>query len=83
MLGAAEQDVLRNAAADVFEADPIPTWNSEFLADPRHHLAVAIDAHGRVVGMASGVHYLHPDKPPQIFFNEVGGSAAWPIRRRS
>ena len=25
-----------------------------------------------VVGMASGVHYVHPDKAPQLFINEVG-----------
>jgi ribosomal protein S18 acetylase RimI-like enzyme len=32
---------------------------------------VAIDG-GQVVGMASGVHYVHPDKPAQMFINEVG-----------
>jgi ribosomal protein S18 acetylase RimI-like enzyme len=25
-----------------------------------------------VVGMASGVEYFHPDKPPQLWINEVG-----------
>jgi ribosomal protein S18 acetylase RimI-like enzyme len=25
-----------------------------------------------VVGFASGVHYLHPDKPPELWINEVG-----------
>ena len=29
-----------------------------------------------MVGFASGVHYLHPDKPPQMFVNEVGVSPA-------
>jgi GNAT superfamily N-acetyltransferase len=32
---------------------------------------VAIDE-GRVVGMASAVHYVHPDKAPQLWINEVG-----------
>jgi ribosomal protein S18 acetylase RimI-like enzyme len=27
---------------------------------------------GMVVGMASGVEYFHPDKPPHMFINEVG-----------
>ena len=36
----------------------------------RHHLVVALDG-DLVVGMASGVHYLHPDKAPQLFINEV------------
>lgn len=27
--------------------------------------------------MASAVHYVHPDKPPQMFINEVGVSQAY------
>ncbi len=38
---------------------------------PRHHLAVALDG-DVVVGMASAVHYVHPDKPPELWINEVG-----------
>ena len=44
---------------------------AEFLADPRHHLVVAIDE-GVVVGFVSAVHYVHPDKPqPELWINEV------------
>ena len=25
-----------------------------------------------MVGFASGVHYIHPDKPPELWVNEVG-----------
>lgn len=46
-------------------------WSSEFLDDPRHHLVVALDGEV-VVGFASGVHYVHPDKPPELWINEVG-----------
>jgi len=63
--------VLDRVADDVFDRPVNPTWSAELLADPRHHLAVAIDG-DVVVGMASGVHYVHPDKPPQLFINEVG-----------
>ncbi|QCW98581.1 GNAT family N-acetyltransferase [Aggregatimonas sangjinii] len=42
----------------------------EFLNDPRHHLALAFE-HDTIVGMASGVHYVHPDKDPSLFINEV------------
>jgi ribosomal protein S18 acetylase RimI-like enzyme len=45
----------------------------EFLADARHSLAVAI-ADGMIVGMASGVRYVHPDKPSELWINEVGVS---------
>jgi len=71
ILQAGDASVLERVADDVFDGPVDPHWRAEFLADPRHHLAVAIDG-GVVVGMASGVHYLHPDKPPQLFINEVG-----------
>ncbi len=63
--------VLETVAVDVFDGPVDRRWAAEFLADPRHHLAVAI-ADGVVVGMASGVHYVHPDKPPELWVNEVG-----------
>jgi len=44
----------------------------EFLRDPRHRLAVAIDG-DVVVGFVSAVVYVHPDKPaPELWINEVG-----------
>jgi ribosomal protein S18 acetylase RimI-like enzyme len=72
ILGPEDGSVLQNVAPDVFDGPVDPRWSAEFLADPRHHLAVALDATGTVVGFASGVHYVHPDKPPQLFVNEVG-----------
>ena len=71
VLGAHEAGVLANVAPDVFDNPIDPRWCAEFFADPRHHLAVAIDG-DRVVGMASAVHYVNPDKAPQLFINEVG-----------
>ncbi|MFL5402766.1 MAG: GNAT family N-acetyltransferase, partial [Gemmatimonadales bacterium] len=46
-------------------------FTQEFLRDPRMHIVVALDQ-GTVVGFASGVHYLHPDKPAELFITEVG-----------
>jgi ribosomal protein S18 acetylase RimI-like enzyme len=63
--------ILSNVAAEVFDNPIDPQLTREFLADPRHHIAVAID-NGQVVGFASGVHYVHPDKPPEMWINEVG-----------
>lgn len=63
--------ILNSVADDVFDLAVDPRWAAEFLADPRHHLAVAIDD-GVVIGIASGVHYVHPDKPPELWVNEVG-----------
>ncbi|MBP7694451.1 MAG: GNAT family N-acetyltransferase [Anaerolineales bacterium] len=67
-----DEAVLENTAGEVFDDPIIPRSARAFLADPRHHLAVATDNH-TVVGFASGVHYLHPDKAhPEFWINEVG-----------
>src|SRR6516165_10697843 len=66
-----DASVLDHVSPGVFENPIDPRWTAEFLADSRHHLAVAIDGN-QVVGMASAVHYVHPDKPPELWINEVG-----------
>jgi ribosomal protein S18 acetylase RimI-like enzyme len=66
-----DDSVLMNVAAGVFDNPVNGKFVREFLEDPRHHIAVAIDD-GIVVGFASGVHYIHPDKPPELWINEVG-----------
>ena len=73
ILNSDEAHILSNVAADVFDHPVDPRWTAEFFADPRHHLAVALDGE-TVVGMASGVRYVHPDKPPELFINEVSVS---------
>src|SRR5262249_55004507 len=77
ILGSADVAVLDDVAPNVFDGAVRPDLAKEFLADPRHHLAVATSDSGRVVGMASGVHYIHPDKRPQLFINEVAVSPAF------
>ena len=66
-----DQDVLTRVAPGVFDHEVDPALSAEFLRDPRHHLAVALEE-GMVVGFASGVHYVHPDKPAELWVNEVG-----------
>ncbi|MFL5613195.1 MAG: GNAT family N-acetyltransferase [Gemmatimonadaceae bacterium] len=63
--------VFDRVADGVFDCPVDPTLEREFLDDPRHHMYVAI-ADGVVVGMISAVHYVHPDKPAQLWINEVG-----------
>jgi aminoglycoside 6'-N-acetyltransferase I len=70
-LGPDDERVLRRVAVGVFDHDVDPALAAEFLRDPRHHLVVAVED-GSVVGFASGVHYVHPDKPAELWINEVG-----------
>jgi aminoglycoside 6'-N-acetyltransferase I len=71
LLGAGDGDVLARVAPDVFDEPVEPRWVTAFLTDARHHMAVALDD-GVVVGMVSAVDYVHPDKAPQLWINEVG-----------
>ena len=71
LLGPSDARVLESVAPDVFDGPIDPRWSAAFLADSRHHLAAAV-LDGLVIGMASAVHYVHPDKPPELWINEVG-----------
>ena len=70
ILRADDEAILDRVAGDVFDNAVNPGFAREFLSDSRHHLAVAIDE-GQVVGMISAVHYVHPDKAPELWINEV------------
>jgi GNAT superfamily N-acetyltransferase len=64
--------LLRQVADGVFDDAVVPSAAVAFLGSDRHHLAIAVE-HDRVIGMASAVHYVHPDKPaPELWINEVG-----------
>lgn len=71
MLSSSDAPVLSNVACGVFDNAVDAHWTAQFLSDPRHHMAVAV-LEGQVVGMASGVHYVHPDKAPEFWVNELG-----------
>lgn len=55
----------------VFDNPIRPDALRTFLADPGHHIAIATEDDA-IVGMATANEYLHPDKPTQVWINEVG-----------
>jgi aminoglycoside 6'-N-acetyltransferase I len=76
LLGPGDMAILDNVAEDVFDEDVDPRWTAEFLNDPRHHMVVALLGN-QVIGMASAVHYVHPDKSPELWVNEIGVTPAY------
>src|SRR5262245_9150861 len=71
ILGPGDREVLSRVAPGVFDHAVQDALAEEFLRDPRHHLVVALDG-DLVVGMVSAIHYVHPDKRPELWINEVG-----------
>jgi len=71
VLSPADLSLLLTAADDVFDNPVDESFAREFLVDPRHHIVVAL-VDNVVVGFASAVHYIHPDKSTELWINEVG-----------
>jgi aminoglycoside 6'-N-acetyltransferase I len=70
LLEKGDEGVLEHVSSGIFDERVRRDLTLEFLNDPRHHMAVAMDA-GIVVGFVSAVHYVHPDKLPELWINEV------------
>ena len=69
ILGRGDESFLPNVLPDVFDNPVNMKLTSEFLADSRHHLAVA-NHDGQVVGFSSAVGYTDPDKSQGLWINE-------------
>lgn len=64
---------IEQVESGLFDDAVKPDRSREFLNDPRHHLILAY-YNNRIIGMASAFHYVHPDKDPTLFMNEIGVS---------
>jgi len=73
LVSTANSRLLDHVDEDVFDHKVQPALLQTFLANPANVLMVAV-AEDQVIGMASGIAYVHPDKPLQLFVNEVGVS---------
>lgn len=74
-LSAGDAAILDRVAPEVFDEPIDPERAAAYLADPRHHMVVAIK-NGIVVAQCAGVIYQHPDKPMELFIDEVGVTPA-------
>jgi len=66
-----DESLLMNAADGVFDSQPDMQLTRQFIQDQHQHMAIAVEQRV-VIGMASAIHYSHPDKAPAMWVNEVG-----------
>lgn len=71
LLSSEDRGLLRQTAPGTFDHAIDDALTEEFLNDPRHDIVVAVED-GTVVGFASAIHYVNPDKPREMWINEVG-----------
>jgi ribosomal protein S18 acetylase RimI-like enzyme len=72
----ADAPILGRVADEVFDAALDPERLAAYLAEPGHLMIVAV-AGGEVVGQVAAVIHRHPDKPTELYVDEVGISPAW------
>ncbi|UYN98727.1 MAG: GNAT family N-acetyltransferase [Devosia sp.] len=70
-LGPEDAAILGNVAEDVFDEPIHPQRVAAYLAEPGHLMVVALDG-DLVVGQCAGVVHRHPDKPDELYVDEVG-----------
>lgn len=64
-------------ASDLFD-NPITSESAaDSLARSDHHLLLALNSENQAIGFVSGVEMRHPDKPPEMFINELGVATDW------
>ncbi|MCU0330470.1 MAG: GNAT family N-acetyltransferase [Candidatus Kapabacteria bacterium] len=66
-------------AEGVFDEAVRLDYVHDFVSTPNTFFLVAV-ADNQVVGMITGIHYAHPDKPRQLFIIEVGVDDTWQRR---
>jgi len=70
-LTATDHDVFIRIAPDVFDEPVDPSRLVAYLATPGHIMVVAIDD-GSIVGQCAVVMHRNPDKPTELYVDEVG-----------
>jgi aminoglycoside 6'-N-acetyltransferase I len=75
-LGPGDAALLDRVAAEVFDEPVVPDRVAACLGEPGHIMLVAL-ADGLVVGQAAAVVHRHPDKPTELYIDEVGVAPAF------
>ena len=74
-----DEALFDRVAAGVFDAPIDRKRLAAYVAEPGHHMLVAI-LEGEVVAQVAAVVHRHPDKPTELYIDEVGVTPA--LQRR-
>jgi ribosomal protein S18 acetylase RimI-like enzyme len=72
----ASTGLLSNVAVDVFDHAIDQARLTRYAAAPGHIMLVALDG-ALVVGQCAAVIHWHPDKPTELYIDELGVSPGW------
>ena len=70
-IGPDDTALFDRVADEVFDEAVDPARLAAYLAEPGHHMIVAIDD-GVIIGQTAAVVHRHPDKPTELYIDEVG-----------
>jgi ribosomal protein S18 acetylase RimI-like enzyme len=72
----ANADLLRNVAAEVFDLPVDPARLAKYAASAGHLMLVAREG-ALVIGQIAAVIHRHPDKPTELYIDELGVAPPW------
>lgn len=70
-VNAKDASLFDNVAFEVFDEPIRPDRLARYLSEP-HHLMVIAEDGGQVIGQAAAVLHHHPDKPTELYVDELG-----------
>jgi ribosomal protein S18 acetylase RimI-like enzyme len=74
-VGPGDAGLFQRIARDVFDEPVIPEQLAAYLAEPGHVMLVALHE-GEIVAQVAAVIHRHPDKPSELYIDEVGVTPA-------
>ncbi len=75
-IGPRDGALFDRVANGVFDDPVLPSRLAAYVAEPGHHLYVAISG-GEIVGQCAAVLHRHPDKASELYIDEVGVAPAF------
>ena len=74
-MAAGDEAVFGRIGSEVFDEAVRPELIAAYLRAPGHRLVLALED-GVVVGQCAAVVHFHPDKPDELYVDEVGTARA-------